>query len=63
MKTYTYKHTKAIESTSDVSIYDDNGQAVAISKRIYDNRLKKVVDQFFDYRYFLKYDAYNSSVE
>lgn len=61
MKTYTYTHPKEIESTTEVPILNDDGQVIAISKRIYDNRLKKALDHFFDYRYFLKYDILNSS--
>ncbi len=60
MRTYTYTHPKEIESISEIPIIDNNEQVVAIAKRIYTNRLKKALDQFFDYRYFLKYDIYNT---
>lgn len=63
MKTYTYTHPKEIESVSEVPIFNDNGQITAISKRIYDNRLKRALDQFFDYRYFLKYEVSDKSSE
>ncbi|MFC7684994.1 peptide ABC transporter ATPase [Ureibacillus sp. GCM10028918] len=57
MKTYTYNHPEAIEYTGDVPILDADGQVIAISRRIYDNFLKKSFDKMFDFRYFLKYDV------
>lgn len=57
MKTYTYTHPEAIEFTGDVPIMDESGQVVAISRRIYDNFLKRTFDGMFDFRYFLKYDV------
>lgn len=41
MRTYQYTHPKEIESTEEVAITNDAGEVVAISKRVYDNILKK----------------------
>lgn len=59
MKTFTYIHPEEIEFTGDVLVLDENGQTIAISKRIYDNILKKTIDQIFDFRYFIKYEVSN----
>ena len=61
MHTYHYIHPKEIESTEEVSIKNEDGKVVAVSKRVYDNLLKKKVDVLFDFRYFLKYNIYNPS--
>ncbi len=63
MKTYTYNHPEAIEYTGDVPVMDENGQVIAISKRVYDNSFKKTFDKIFDFRYFLKYDVLNNEGE
>ena len=60
MKTYTYSQPEAIEYTGDVPVVDENGQEVVSYKRIYDNSLKKTFDKIFDFRYFLKFEVYDS---
>ncbi|SOC15049.1 hypothetical protein SAMN05880501_10826 [Ureibacillus xyleni] len=61
MHTFQYTHPKQIDFTDDIPIKNNAGEIVAISKRIYDNPLKKTMDRLFDYRYFLKYHIYNPS--
>ncbi|RUL55591.1 tubby C-terminal domain-like protein [Lysinibacillus antri] len=60
---YNYTHPKEIEYTGEIQVFDEKGQLVAISKRIYDNQFKQKLDRMFDYRYFLKYDIYNANNE
>ncbi|MEO4054637.1 peptide ABC transporter ATPase [Solibacillus sp. CAU 1738] len=60
MKTFTYKQSSNIRSTEDIAVLDQNNVVVAIVSRVYDNRLKKLLDGYFDYRYFLKYVVKNS---
>ena len=59
MKTYTYRHPAAIEYTGEVPVIDENGQKILYSMRVYDNFLKRIFDEMFDFRYFLKYDVLN----
>lgn len=55
MKTYFYKQAGNIRSTEPHTIVNEQGTAIATVQRIYDNGLKKFLDGYFDYRYFLKY--------
>ena len=55
MKHYTYTVQGNIKSTAVQTIYNDEKVAVATVERVYDNGLKKLLDSYFDYRYFLKY--------
>lgn len=57
MKTYKYTHPSKIQTTEDIRIYDEQGNVVAVFHRVYDNKLKSLLDTYFDYRYFLKYDV------
>lgn len=52
---YTYTLTTQLHSTEDI-VVSTNGAHVFTMNRIYSNRLKKIVDGIFDYRYFLQYD-------
>ncbi|WP_332651457.1 tubby C-terminal domain-like protein [Lysinibacillus sp. 54212] len=63
MKTYTYTHPSLIQTTEDIEIYDEQGMVVAIFHRVYDNKLKKLLDNYFDYRYFLKYKVKSTTGE
>ena len=55
MKTFTYKQSSNISSIEAMPIYDQFGIIVGYVSRVYKNRLTKVIDSFFDYRYFLHY--------
>lgn len=57
MKTYVYTHPKEIEYTGHINVMDEEENIVATVRRTYDNSLKKIVDRYFDYRYFLKYEV------
>lgn len=57
MRTYKYTHPSKIQSTEDIQILDEQGAVVAVCHRVYENKLKKLFDNYFDYRYFLKYDV------
>ena len=54
METYTYEVPAVLNSTDDSYVYRD-GRHVCTVSRVYDNGLKKLMDAYFDYRYFLKY--------
>ncbi|MDM5333490.1 hypothetical protein QUF56_09655 [Ureibacillus composti] len=60
MKTYTYTHPQAIEYTGDIRIFDESNEVVAIARRIYDHIIKRKLDRFLDFRYFLKYEVDNA---
>lgn len=55
MQTYTYEVLGDIKSTTQQPIYNEEGMQVLKVQRIYDNGLKKLLDGYFDHRYFLKY--------
>lgn len=57
MKQFTYAVEGNIKSTVKQTIYDEEGAAVATVARVYSSGLKKLVDVYFDYRYFLLYEA------
>lgn len=57
MKTFTYTVDGAINSTKVSPILDEAGATVATIERVYSNKLKKLFDGYFDYRYFLHYDV------
>lgn len=57
MKKFTYTIEGAIQSTAVQNIYNEGGEAVATVARHYSNGLKKLLDVYFDYRYFLTYVA------
>ena len=57
MKRYTYTVDGAIQSTKVSPITDETGAIVATIERVYTNKLKKMFDGYFDYRYFLQYDV------
>lgn len=55
MKTYFYKQAGHIYSTDVQMVVEEHGDQIASVARIYSNRLKKLVDGYFDYRYFVMY--------
>lgn len=55
MKTYFYKQAGHIYSTDVQTVVEEHGNQIASVARIYSNRLKKLVDGYFDYRYFVMY--------
>ena len=54
METYTYEVPAKLNSTDDSHVHHNESHVYTIS-RVYDNGLKKLMDAYFDYRYFLKY--------
>ena len=54
MKTYNYELTARLNATEDILVFEGNKHVYTLN-RVYDNRLKKWLDGYFDYRYFLKY--------
>lgn len=56
MKTIKYSVSEMINNSDPSSIYIDDIVTGTV-QRIYSNRLKKLVDSYFDYRYFLQYEA------
>ncbi|MER2037097.1 MAG: peptide ABC transporter ATPase [Solibacillus sp.] len=57
MKKFTYQALGNIKSTTPQPIYNEQGIQIQFVQRIYDNGLKKLLDGYFDYRYFLKYEV------
>ena len=57
MQTYTYQALGDITSTEPQPIFNGQGEHIETIQRVYDNRLKKLLDGYFDYRYFLKYEV------
>lgn len=55
MQTYTYEVLGDIKSTEQRPVYNGAGEQILKVQRIYDNGLKKLLDGYFDHRYFLKY--------
>ena len=62
METYSYELTAQLNSTEDICVFEE-GKHVYTINRVYDNGLKKLVDGYFDYRYFLKYVVKNVAGE
>lgn len=56
MKTIKYSVSEMINNSEPSTIYTD-GVATGTVQRIYSNKIKKLVDSYFDYRYFLQYEA------
>lgn len=63
MKSYHYKATAKLNTTDREVIYTSEGSTIGTVERIYDNGLKKLVDIYFDYRYFLKYAVHDTGGE
>ncbi|MEC1177464.1 peptide ABC transporter ATPase [Metasolibacillus meyeri] len=59
MNQYTYQLPGNITATEKVGIINAQGEKVAYVARIYSNRLKRFLDGYFDYRYFLTYEVTN----
>ena len=62
MKTYNYELTAKLNTTADIRVFEE-GKHVYTINRVYDNGLKKLLDGYFDYRYFLKYIVKNIAGE
>ena len=56
MKQYEYTVDSLLNDESQKPVYD-NGEIVGYVQRIYTNKLKKVLDHHFDFRYFLVYEC------
>ncbi|MEK4424934.1 tubby C-terminal domain-like protein [Solibacillus sp. FSL K6-1523] len=59
MQKYTYEALADITSTAPQAILNEGLQPVLSLRRVYSNRLKKLLDGYFDHRYFLKYEVLN----
>lgn len=57
MQIYTYQALGDIKSTVAQPIVNANGEQTQFVQRVYDNRIKKLLDGYFDNRYFLKYQV------
>lgn len=57
MKQYTYTLPKEVTSTARVVVHDESGEAAFFVARRYRNGLQKLLDAYFDYRYFLTYET------
>lgn len=55
MQQFTYKALGKLQSTKPQAIRNEAGEQIMLVERVYDNGLKKLLDGYFDYRYFLKY--------
>lgn len=55
MQQFTYKALGKLQSTKPQAIRNEAGEKIMLVERVYDNGLKKLLDGYFDYRYFLKY--------
>lgn len=56
MKTYHYTVSAELNNETKTPVYYDNIKMGEIC-RVYSNRLKKLLDSYFDFRYFLVYEA------
>ncbi|WP_431029995.1 tubby C-terminal domain-like protein [Lysinibacillus sp. LZ02] len=54
MNVFTYEVPARLNATEDIPILEAGQHAFTLN-RVYDNGLKKLLDGYFDYRYFLKY--------
>lgn len=57
MQKYMYQALGDIKSTVPQPIYNEQGEHIQSVQRVYDNGLKKLLDNYFDNRYFLKYEV------
>ena len=57
MKKYLYIQPEDIRDTSVLPIVNEQSEQMATVQRIYRNGLTRLIDSYFDYRYFLKYDV------
>ena len=56
MKQYEYIVNAVLNDESQKPVYF-NGENVGYVQRIYSNKLKKLLDKYFDFRYFLVYEC------
>lgn len=61
MQKYTYQALGDIKSTEPQPIYNEQGKHIQSVRRVYSNGLKKLLDNYFDNRYFLKYEVLDNS--
>ena len=61
MQIFKYQALGDIKSTTPQPIYNGQGQHIESVQRVYDNGLKKLLDGYFDNRYFLKYEVVDLS--
>jgi hypothetical protein len=61
MRKYTYQALGDIKSTIPQPIWNEQGEHIQAVQRVYDNGLKKLLDGYFDHRYFLKYEVLDKS--
>ena len=56
MTIYTYKVSAELNDQTEQPIFSGDSK-IGDVQRVYSNKLKRLVDQYFDYRYFLIYEA------
>lgn len=56
MRKFSYKVSAIINDEAECPIFCDN-QNVGFVKRVYSNRMKKLLDSIFDDRYFVQYEC------
>ena len=61
MRKFTYQALADIKSTEPQPIFNEQGEHIESVQRVYDNGLKKLLDGYFDHRYFLKYEVLDKS--
>lgn len=57
MQKFTYQALADIKAITSQPIYNEQGEHIKSVRRVYDNKLKKLLDGYFDHRYFLKYET------
>ena len=57
MKQYHYSVDAVLNDESRRTVYNSKGEAVGYVQRIYSNKLKRLLDHHFDFRYFLMYES------
>lgn len=61
MQKYTYQQPVSIELTPMTSVYNEQGIVVHTFQRHYSSGIKKFFDKLMDFRYFLRYNVYDTN--
>lgn len=57
MKSYYYTQSGVLNETTAYPVYAENGAEVVQVQRVYSNPIKRLLDGYFDHRYFVQYDV------
>lgn len=57
MKSYNYTQSGVLNATNAYPVYAADGSEVLQVQRVYTNPLKRLLDGYFDHRYFVQYDV------